>query len=41
MGTWVHLNNMPAFAAKQVFAIFWSHTPSVTLRETQTWPGGL
>ena len=41
MVAWVHLNNMPTFAAKQVFTSFWSHTPSVTLRETQTWPGEL
>ena len=35
MVAWVHLNNMPAFAAKQVFASFWSHTPTATLRETK------
>lgn len=35
MVAWVHLNNMPAFTAKQVFASFWSHTPTVTLRETK------
>lgn len=35
MVAWVHLNNVPAFAAKQVFASFWSHTPTETLRETK------